>query len=1119
MNNTTLFIRKVMRTTIIAFVTILMCSQVLLAASSKSQTLDQVIDFKIENTNLHRALQQLQNQGKVGIAFDTKLLQLEHIQLNARTFSGKTIREILHDILRDTPIAYEERDNSTVVLKRKQRPGTIVGKISSTTGEILMGATIRIVGQPESFSTDQQGVFRRRVTPGSYTVEVSYVSYKTVRRQVDVLEGGEVTLDFVLEADESGLNEIVVVGYGVNKRKNLTTAVSSVMPDNIEQRNVSSANQILQGQVAGVNLTVNNGTPGSRSRVSIRGVSSINGDNEPLYVTDGILLSKSTASYNYSGEYQQDPLSMINPNDIASIEVLKDAAATAIYGSRGTNGVVIITTKQGQHGATRISVNQQSGIGVMPKKLDLLSTQEYLTMQREAVSTFNADMGYVPGTTGYVNIDNVLGVVPSDAYDVNWQGLIIRDQAKSSQTDLSFSGGNEQVNYFTSAGYHFQEGLINKSELNRYSFRSNIDYKAKPYLNFGMRLNGNYTQSESIPNGNQGTALFQRSLEQRPYDRPFLADGSYAVGGKDILRHNALIILDKDDTFDRNFQGLVNLYANIKFLNWFTYHSSYNAEARIGNGHRVQRIGHPYNGSKGYINDVRNYRYSGTFDNTLTYAQNFANDLDVEMMVGHSFYRDKYQYNQATGTEFPSDDFKHITSATIKVGDEDASYYSLESYIGRLNLAYKNRYFLMASARYDGSSKFRKDNRYATFPAVSLGWVFSEEEFLGKPNWLEFAKLRLSWGKTGNQDGISNYAYLPLATGGYNYDALTGLSITSMGNESLVWETSTQSNVGLDFTVWDGSLSFTYDYFHKKSDNLLYDVPVLTTSGFSTRTSNIGEMENKGHEFTVSTRNINKEDWQWKTDLNISFIRNRVTNLLGEAPIVFGGWNAIIVGQPLGTMYNYKQLGIYQTIDEIPKALQQQGVRPGDIKFEDVDDNGIINAQDQTIIGSSQPKFTGGMTNTVTYKDFDFTLFTTYSYGNDIAAEWRVGLDHLGARDYNGLANSYYERWTGPGTSNTVPRVTKSSFNLRNSSYYVEDGSYLRIKSLTLGYNIPSGALSKIGMAGLRVYATGVNLWTLTNYSGYDPEASAGNDARDFGRDNLVTPQPRSYMLGVNINF
>jgi len=1076
------------------------------------------VALQLKNQPLKRVLQEIERQSAYRFVYSNgSIPETQKISIHMES----SLPEVLDHIAQATHTRYEPvGKNIVVTYVPPQQPVQVSGRITDTDGASLGGASIRVIETGRSFSADNDGYYSLSLLPGEYTFEISYVSYATQqRRGISVEAGRPLTLDFALEAQLGELSEVVVVGYGQNIRKNLTTSVGSLTPADVPQRNVASANQLLQGQIAGVNLTMTNGTPGGRSRVSIRGISSINGDNEPLYVIDGIPLSKETASYNFSGEYRQDPLSLINPNDIESIDVLKDAAATAIYGSRGTNGVIIITTKQGKSGATKISFNQTTGIGVMPKKLDLLNPQEYIDMQTEAVNTFNTDMGYTPGSTGYIDINKVLGTVPSDPYDVNWQDIIIRNQALSTQTDLSFSGGNDEVTYFTSGGYQYQEGMIEKSSLRRYSFRNNIDYKPYSFLNVGVRLNGNYTQSESIPNGDQGTALFQRSLEQRPYDRPFLEDGSYAVGGLDVLRHNALIILDKDDTEDKNFQGLINAYANISFLKYFTFQTSYNTEIRLGNGHRVQRIGHPYNGSKGWMRDVRNYRYSGTFDNTLTFRNEWANGLSLEAMATYSFFRDTYNFNEATGQEFPSDDFKHITAATIRTGDEDGEQYAMESYIGRLVMGYKNRYLLSASARYDGSSKFAKDNRYATFPAVSLGWVFSEEQFMEGINALDFGKLRLSWGKTGNQDGIGNYSYFPLATGGYNYNELTGLSITSIGNYDLMWETSEQTNIGLDLTFLNGRLGLTYDYFVKKSENLLYNVPVLATSGFSSRTSNIGSMENRGHELTINSTNINRGNFRWTTNFNIAFIRNKVTSLVGDAPVLIGGWNAIIVGQPLGTIYGYKQLGIYQTIDEIPQPQIDQGVRPGDIRFDDIDGNGTINSTDQQIIGSAQPKFNGGMTNTVTFRNFDMSLFTTFSLGNEIAAAWRSGLDHLGGRDYGGLAESYYARWTGPNTSNTVPRATKSGFNIRNSSYFVEDGSYFRVKSLTIGYRLPQSFIRRMGMESVRVFATGVNLLTFTDYSGYDPEASMNIDARSFGVDNLVTPQPRSYLMGLTVNF
>lgn len=1085
-----------------------------LSATVYSQT----VNLSARGMKLEQTFQAIEKQ--TGYFFFYRYEDLIDARPITIDLKNASIDQALQACLKDQPYVYALKDNTiTIRLNKKQqvdaaRQSTVKGIIVDPEGFPLPGVSVNIKGTQVRARSDENGQFVIQSTADNAVLVFTSIGYKP--QELAIPASGEIKI--IMEHDQNNLNEVVVIGYGESTKRNLTNAVSRLDVASVSPRNVSSANQLLQGQIAGVNLTTANGTPGGASRVSIRGISSINGDNEPLYVIDGIPLSKATASYNFSGEYRQDPLSMINPADIESIDVLKDAAAAAIYGSRATNGVVLITTKQGKSGKPRIALSQLSGLQTMPKKLNLLNPQEYIALQTEATENYNRDMGYQPGQTGYINIANVLGVVPDDPYDVNWQDLIINDPAQTHQTDFSFSGGNDHTTHFTSAGYQYQEGLIKKSTLKRYSVRSNIDFKPNDIFNFGVRLGGNYTHSTSIPNGDQGTALFQRSLEQRPYDRPYLEDGSFAVGGRDILRHNGALILEKDDTFDKNFQGLINLYGNIKFLKHFTWHTGYNAEMRLGQGFRHQKLEHPYN-NRGYTNDVRNNRYSATLDNTITYRNSWNSDFNLEAMVGHSYYVDRYDFNQATGTEFPSDDFKHITSATILTADGDASRYAMDSYLGRVTMDYKDRYFLSASARYDGSSKFSKDNRYAAFPAVSGAWAFTSEDFFGKQDWLEFGKLRLSWGKTGNQDGIDNFGYLPLASGGYNYGMQTGLSVNAIGNLDLRWETSTQSDFGLDLSFFKGKLSFTYDYFIKKTDGLLYNLPVLATSGFTTLTSNIGKMENRGHEFTINSVNMDKEGFRWTTSLNISLIRNKVLSLVGEEPIIVGGWSAIIPGQPLGLFYGYKQLGIYQSLDEIPQAQQEQGVRPGDINFQDLDGNGIINASDMMKIGDSQPAFNGGVTNTINYGNFDLTIFNTFSVGNDVAAAWRTGLDHLGARDYGALKDSYENRWTEPGTSNTVPRATKGGQNNRNSSFYIENASFFRIKNLTLGYQLPASIVHRISMSQLRIFASVNNLYTFTKYSGYDPEASMGVDARSFGVDNLVTPQPRSYMLGLNVNF
>lgn len=991
----------------------------------------------------------------------------------------------------------------------------ISGYVMTKQQEPVVGATVMVKGSNRGTTTDSVGKFSIKAGQNEL-LQFSMVGFVTKELSV----AHQTTANIVLEPNNVGLNEVLVIGYGENRRRNINSSIARLDPSTVAQRNTSTANDLLQGQLAGVNVTLSNGLPGSASNVNIRGVSSINGDNQPLYIIDGVQISKANATYNPTGEYTQDPLSLINPSDIASIDVLKDAAAAAIYGNRASNGVVIITTKRGANAKPQVTLSQNYGMQLMYKKMKLLTSDQYMALQREAVSNYNTDMNLTPTSSGYIDINKVLGNVPSDYYDVNWQDLVLNDQATTKQTDVSVSAGNKAIKSYLSAGYLQQDGLLKKSSLDRYSIRGNFDFKVNDHIDVGARLAGNYTRSSYEPNGNQGTALLERSLEQRPYDRVYKADGTYNIGGKDILRHNGVQVLATEQNNDRNYDGMFSFFADIKFLKHFTFHSSYNGEIRNGYGFRHLGMLHPYAYGYGATYDDQNVRYVSSFDNTLDYKKSFGNIIDLDVMAGHTFLKDNYKDNEETGTYFPSDDFKYIGDATVITAGGSNTKTALESYIGRLQLNHSDKYSLTATLRRDGSSKFSKENRYDIFPSVAGGWTISNEPFMkATSNILNYAKLRLSWGKTGNQEGIGNFAYLPLAAGGYNYNGQSGLSITTPGNTNLRWETGVQSNAGLDLEFLDGRIAVTYDYFIKNSNHLLYSLPVLSTSGFSSVTNNIGSMRNTGHEIAITSSNIQHADFKWRTRFNISFVKNKVESLIDNKPIPVGSWNAIIVGQPIGVFYGYKELGIYQSLKDIPQEQQALGVRPGDMKFLDVDHNNIINSSDLTTLGSPLPKFYGGLTNNFEYKNFDLSLFMNFSYGNNIAAAWRGTLDDMGTSDYNKIADHYNQRWTGPGTSNFVPRATKSNYNARNSSYFVEDGSYLRLKNLTIGYSIANSALRRINVNSLRFYVSGTNLLTFTKYAGYDPEVNSTLDAKSAGVDLVSTPQALSLLFGLNVNF
>jgi TonB-linked SusC/RagA family outer membrane protein len=610
-----------------------------------------------------------------------------------------------------------------------------------------------------------------------------------------------------------------------------------------------------------------------------------------------------------------------------------------------------------------------------------------------------------------------------------------------------------------------------------------------------------------------------RSLEQRPFDRPYKPDGSYYVGGTaELMRHNTLQILNEEKAYLDNSQFLGNFYADIRFLKNFTFKSSFGTNIIYTHDYMYYMQDHPYSTGSGRLVDRNRHISNILFENVLNYKNHFGR-LDLMALAGHSFQKVSSSDNSIDGRGFPSPSFD-VLSVASEIADAytGLSAYALESYFGRANLSWDNRYLLMLSIRADGSSRFDPDHRFGYFPAASLGWNISRENFWMLPK--TDVKLRLSYGATGNQEGISNYAYQALAGGGYNYNNNSGIAITTFGNNALTWEKATQLDVGMDIILKSGIASFTVDYFNKNTTNLLYDMPIQGTSGFTSITSNIGSMRNHGLEFGINT-NVYLGRVKWTSDFNISFIRNKITSLVGDNSVISIGANrGLKVGYDIGSFWVYKMLGIYQDDKEVPKPLYDLGIRAGDVKYEDVNGDGNIDINDREIVGSSNPKFFGGWNNTFQFKGFDFSVFLTYSYGADIYAPWRITVSRLGNGYYAFLKDVALDRWTGPGTSNTTPRaIYGNTYNVYNSTRWLEDASYIRLRTLTLGYNLSQRILSKIGFQGLRIYLQGDNLYLLTNYSGLDPEVNDNLDPRFMGDDNLVIPQLRTINVGVNVTF
>ncbi|WP_201741405.1 SusC/RagA family TonB-linked outer membrane protein [Sinomicrobium soli] len=1088
----------------------------LLAADSKGQSLSDItVNLSRQEGLVTEILEDVEAQTDFRFIYDRKtknISQKLHIGENRLT-----LLELLRIVSEKTGLRYK-RINRYISIGAGDLYGTnhsffhvVKGTVTDENGQPLPGASVVEKGTSKGTSTDFDGNFTIDVAGPESILLVSYMGYV----QAEIGVRGRTSVTVTMQPDNELLDEVVVVGYGRQQRREVSSAISSFKPTQENARPVLGPDQIMQGRMPGVLVGSGGGTPGSNMRVSIRGIGSLSGQNEPLYVIDGIPLIKHNAAMYDLGE-GMNPLAELNPNDIESVEVLKDAASAAIYGSRATNGVVIITTKSGKEGQSRLDVNLRSGVQYLPNldKLGMAGSDLYLDVLNEAVNNYNQQNGYAPGDSNFVRYyENPYPGLP----DTDWLDLVTR-QAYVTDANISFSSGSEKTRLYLSGGYLNQEGVIKTNKFRKYTAKVNVSHNPLKWLEIGANTTASFTRNNRIPNGDFGSAIMLRSVGQRPFDRPYKPNGDYYRGGTEELKyHNNLQILNEQDTQLDNYRYLGNFYADFTFSPDLHLKSSAGADIIHTEDFLYYTENHPYGAGQGRILDRRRTIKNMLVENTLYFDKTLGN-LKINALAGHSFQKVTTSTSYIDGRGFPSPSFDVISVAS-EIADASTGYgeSALESYYSRLNLAWADKYLLSMSIRADGSSKFSPEKRYGAFPSVSAGWNISEEPF-----WKSEAsdlKLRASFGATGNQDGIGSYAFQALMSGGANYSNNSGIAITTFGNPDLTWETAEQFNIGSDLSLFNGKLNLTADYFVKNTKNLLYSRPIHATSGFSSITSNIGSMQNKGVEFAVHL-NQDLGPVQWTSDFNISFIKNKLTSLLGDEALLIGGNRTLQVGEEVGSFYLYKMLGIFQSDEEVPEPQYQEGVRAGDVHYEDLNGDGLINVDDRQIVGTSNPAYFGGWSNMFRYKGFDLSVFFTYSYGSEIYATWRKTTDRIGLGNQGFRKEVALERWTGPGSSNKVPRAIHGyGHNLENSSRFLEDGSFIRLRTLTLGYNLPASLLDKIGVSRLRMYLQGDNLYLWTRYSGIDPEVSKDYDARFLADDNMNLPQPRTISFGINATF
>ncbi len=1004
-----------------------------------------------------------------------------------------------------------------------QEQKTISGKVTHINDNVgIIGISIIERGTQNGTITDLEGNYSLTVSSSATHLDFSFVGMKSVEAEI----GNRTTINVIMEDDIIGLEEVVAVGYGSVKKSDLTGSVGSVKVDEVMKNPVTSLDQSLQGRVAGVQVVQLSAQPGGSTLFRVRGGNSIYAGNEPLYVIDGMQVN-SNDNMSWISAPTINALSSLNPNDIESIEILKDASATSIYGAKGANGVVLITTKRGKAGTDRITFEAYYGTQKIANTIDVLNASEYAILFDEAGQNAANDNGetYTPE---YPDPE-------SQGEGTDWQKEIYRT-APMQNYQLSASGGNQNTQYALSGAYYDQKGIIEGSDFRRYSFRANLDHNIKDKLKVGTSISLNRTSASTIGTSTQA-GFFPGVVNTALTISPTLpirdSTGQYTLKdpNADAWLDNPVAVTQEVQALDNTSKIIGSAYASYTIIKGLDLRVSLGVDQY----HNIQDYYNPsftYSGS--FNGGQARYAVSdfNTFlnENTLTYSTSFNSDHRVDILGGFTYQRRSNRTFIDIASGFPSDrlGFYGIASAenvpAIYTGFGDEA---LLSYLARVNYGYADRYLATVTYRIDGSSKFGPNNKFGHFPSLALAWRVNSESFMDNVPSIYSLKLRASIGTSGN-DAIPNYLYIPTMTPSVYYfnnsGASTGYSQGVIANDDLKWESTRQLDIGLDVAFFQGRISVVSDYYHKFTYDMLYFAEVPYTSGFSNALINVGSMENRGFEFTLNTVNLTGA-FNWNTDFSITFNKSEVTDLNNNSDtyisddsykLKIGYWSIIRVGEEIGSFYGRVSDGIWQ-LDEAEEAAVY-GAQPGDHKYVDLNNDQQINGDDRTIIGHAQPDFFWSINNTMSYKGLEFSFYFQGVHGNDVLNSNRFELE-----SGNGLSNSsvaMLERWTPENPSNIYPRANRNADYLHMSDRYLEDGSYVRLQLVTLGYDIPKGFLQKIKLKGARIYVSGKNLLTFTSYSGFDPEVGRfGSSNIRQGYDLGGYPTARTYLVGLNIEF
>lgn len=1072
-----------------------------------------LVTVGFDNVPLKTIIKSVEQQTDLRFSYKSDLV--DKVNSVSVHMTNASVTSVLDAVLPEHGLKYSFMGKNMIVISAVAagKSRTIAGTVNDQNGDPVIGANVRVKGAKTGTITDIDGRFKLEHVKTGAQVEVSYVGFKPLSLTVSA-DQDNYTLK--MEENSAALDEVVVIGYGSTTRRDLTAAMGTYKPGDINVRQAISADELLQGRVAGVNITSQSGIPGSKNRVSIRGIGSITAGNEPLWVIDGVPITNTSGDTGAWGSVSANGLGDFNPADVESIQVLKDAASAAIYGSRATNGVILVTTKKGAKGRAKVTVDANVSFSNLPRtsKLEMADTDLLIEVLNEAVDNYNLQYG--AAQPRYAN------PAPGKA-SYNWLDQVLRT-AVSLNTNVAISGGTEQTDYYISGSYKRNEGVIIDNLLKIYNLKTNINTQVKSWLKVGTSINLSYNRNNRVPAGyNIGTSVIVRALEQRPWDEVYLPTGEWAEGGGKVLaNHNPVQAIKEETVYIDNYRAMGNLYLLFNITKDLTFKTTLAEDFNYQEEYIYYNKNHNYGKNVGQLTDGRRSYASTLWENVMNYNHKFIDALNVDAMLGYSIEKNVVSTAKQTGMGFPSSSF-NVNSVAAEYTDVSTGKSSnlLQSFFGRVSLNYKDRYLLSGTLRADGSSKFHPDHRYGWFPSVSGGWNIGEEEWWRWP--MTDAKIRASYGCTGNQGGIGSYAYMELASGGYNYNGANGLGFSSAGNKDLKWEKAQQYDVGVDLSFLNNAVTFSADAFIKDTKDLLYAKPMAASTGYTTYTCNVGSMRNKGIEFTLGG-NARVGDFSWHGDLNISFIRNELTSLFDDNEILTtDAMHALKVGEPLGSFYLIKSLGIYQYDEEIPKKLYDKGFRAGDVKYDDYNGDGDITADDMQFCGSANPKFSGGFNNTFRWKGIDLSIFFTFSYGNKLY-EMCNGLDRLGNSLYPLLKSTALGRWTGPGTTNSTPRAIYGKTDNyviagKYTSRFLHDASYIRCRTASIGYTFPKEWMKAIHVDNLRVYFQADNLFLITRWPFLDPEVNVSLNATQLGYDYFYPTQPRTFTVGANVKF